>query len=77
MPSGSYKGANGRRLIHDTGHLRDHRYDPSELATDTTWTAQTINAWLSSEDDGVADALSQLLIENGVASITGTLKSEK
>ena len=32
VPSGSYKGMNGRRLTRDLEHQRDHHYEPSDLA---------------------------------------------
>ena len=68
---------NGRRLTYDIAHLRDHRYDPSGLATETTWTAQTVDAWLAADDDGVAAGMSQLLTQDGVGSITEVLKGGK
>ena len=68
--SGSYKGVNGRRLTHDPEHQRDHRCDPSELATGTVWPAETIGSWMSSEDGGVTDVLSKLDTEEGLNSIS-------
>ena len=54
MPSGPYKEMNSQYLTHDPEHQRDHRYDPSDLATGTEWSADTIVSWVLSEDGEVA-----------------------
>ena len=70
LSSGSYKRMNGRRLTHDLKFQRDHRYDSSDLATGVAWSTETIDAWMSSEDGGIADVLSQLLTQDGFKSIS-------
>ena len=44
MSSGSYKEINAQYLTRDLEHQRDHRYGPSDLATGTEWTANTIDS---------------------------------
>ena len=73
MPSGSFKEMNRCRLTHDLEHQRDHRYGPSDLATGKSWSSETIDAWMSAEDDEVADELSQLLNHEGIRSISEVL----
>ena len=70
VSNGSCKEMNGRRLIRDLEHQCDHRYDPSDLATGMAWSADTIDAWVSSEDGKIANILSQLLTQDGFKSIS-------
>ena len=73
MSSGSYKEMNARYLTHDLEHQRDHRYDPSDLATGTEWTVDNVDSWVMSKDGEVADILSQLLVQEWMESIAGAI----
>ena len=64
---------NARNLSHDLEHQLDHRYDPSDLATGTVWTADTIDSWMRSEGGEVADILSQLLAQEMMESVAGAV----
>ena len=59
-----------RRMTHDLEHQRDHRYDQPGLTTGKSWSADTIDAWMSTEGGEVADALSQLPNHEGVGRIS-------
>ena len=66
VPSVSYKEMNGRRVTRDLGHKRNRSYNPPELATEKSLSADNVDACMSAEDDEVADAISQLLHHEGV-----------
>ena len=70
VSSASYKWMGGCRVTHGLEHQLDHRYDPSELTTRKSWSADTIDAWMSAGDGEVADTISQLLNHEGVRSIS-------
>ena len=69
MSSGSYKEMNARHMSHDLEHQRDHRYDPSHLATSTEWTANTVDSWVRSEGGEIAEILRQLLAQGEYESV--------
>ena len=73
VPSVSFKEMNRCRTTHDLEHQRDHRYDQPDLATGKSWSADTIDARVSTEDGKVADALSQLLDHECIRSISEVL----
>ena len=45
---------NGRCSTSDVQHQRNHRYDPTALQAELTWTRETVNAWMSAGECEVA-----------------------
>ncbi len=73
VSSGSFKEMNDFRLTHDREHQRDHKYDPTDLATGTEWMIDTIDSWILSEDGEIADIASQLLVQEGLKGIADAI----
>ena len=73
VSSGSFKEMNDFRLTHDREHQRDHKYDPTDLATGTAWMVDTIDSWILSEDGEIADIVSQLLVQEGFEGIADAI----